>query len=67
MAPVNAPVPGPSSTTTGDPVLGTAAVATVARAGPLGANAPTVMGLRANSRRNDTNPASPVVDVIPAG
>jgi len=51
---VTAPVPGPSSTTTGEPVRGTAAVATLASAGPLGAIAPTVNGSRTNSSKNDT-------------
>ncbi|GAA4716116.1 hypothetical protein Prum_005280 [Phytohabitans rumicis] len=51
---MKAPLPGPSSTTTGEPVRGTAAVATLANAGPLGTIAPTANGSRTNSSKNDT-------------
>ena len=49
-----APVPGPSSTTVGSPVPGTAAAIAAAKAGELGATEAVCTGSRANARMNRT-------------
>ena len=49
---VNAPVPGPSSTTTGSPVSGTGAQTIAASARELGVGAAVRDGSRRNSRTN---------------
>ncbi|GIF42959.1 hypothetical protein Axi01nite_72700 [Actinoplanes xinjiangensis] len=46
------PVPGPSSTTSGSPVSGTAAAIFLATGGGLGMIAAVRIGCRRNSRRN---------------
>ena len=49
---LTAPVPGPSSTTTGVPTVGTIEARTAASRGELGTTAPIVAGLRRNAARN---------------
>src|SRR5690606_2522784 len=50
IAPLNGPVPGPSSTTTGSPVAGTVTVIASASPRELGERAPVCTGARQNSR-----------------
>ena len=49
---LTAPVPGPSSTTTGAPAVGTIEASTAESRVELGTTAPIVPGLRRNAARN---------------